>query len=186
MPLSKCTTAASVTGTNKLSMKVCGKCKLRKTTYEFYRNRSKLDGFESSCVLCTRGHTRKELAARRKSNTYIQRLQQAAVRRHAMKRCGLLPDGKSTTHWKLVLTSVNEKELKIADDVHTALPRECSAIILSTDKNETPPAMGHKKDINVRARLKVPQTKLAVFKVIKKTLGTNAMVKTITPDLDWN
>jgi len=176
-----------VTDTNKPSTKVCKKCKQRKSTYEFYRNRGKLDGFESSCVLCKRGSTRKDLATRRSSDAYIQKLRQAAIRRHATKRSELLlQNRKSATHWQLVLTPANEKETEMAHHVRAALLRECSMVILSTDKDEASPAVAHKKDIKVCVRLKTPQTKLAVIEMIEKALGSNVTVKDITPVLGWN
>jgi len=186
MRLAERTITTSDIGTNKLSMKVCRKCELRKTTYEFYRNSSTLDRFESSCGLCARVDTRKELAIRGSTNAYIQRRKQAAVRRHAAKRCELLLDRKSATHWRLLLTRPNEEGLKIVRDNRVALVRECSMVILSRDTDEASPVVAGRKDIKVSVRLKTPRTALTMIEIVEKALGPNAMVKAITPELSLN
>lgn len=36
--------------------KICSKCKVEKSVEEFYKARSKKDGLQSQCKLCTKGH----------------------------------------------------------------------------------------------------------------------------------
>jgi hypothetical protein len=70
----------------EISTKVCKQCHQQKSTFEFYRNGGMKDGFESRCVLCTRGSTRAELTWRRNSDAYKEALRVAARRRESRKR----------------------------------------------------------------------------------------------------
>ena len=183
--VSPITFAVRVITNNKPHTKMCGKCKQQKSTFEFYRNKCRADGLQSSCVACARGCNRKELAARRSSGAYIRKLRQAAVLREAAKRSNRLARQLSA-HWKVVLTSANGTGLVIADDVFAALVGECSSVILSVDTDETAPAVAQPKDIKVCARFKAPLTKVAVTELVGKALGSNAVVKAITPEFGWN